>query len=82
MFSSATDASKVALASLCTWLRAHNWKVIDCQVSSSHLLSLGAREIARSEFISYLQDIDIDRPELNFAKEITQYTPDSVINKS
>lgn len=82
MFSSATDASKVALASLCTWLRAHNWKVIDCQVSSSHLLSLGAREIARSEFISYLQDIDIHQTASSFAQEITQYAPDSVINKS
>ena len=50
MFSRRTDASKVCLAHLARFLESRNFGVIDCQMTTSHLLSLGAREIARSEF--------------------------------
>ncbi len=51
MFSRATDASKVALAALVRTLLAHGFPVIDCQVRTPLLVSLGAREIPRSDFL-------------------------------
>lgn len=54
MFSTATDASKVCLALLIEQLKQWNFELIDCQVSSEHMESLGAREIPRSEFMNFL----------------------------
>ncbi len=54
MFSHETDASKVALHALCTALHARNVELIDCQVASEHLFSLGARLIPRAEFVARL----------------------------
>lgn len=51
MFSRSTDASKVALAALAGELRARGFPLIDCQMNTSHLASLGAREIKRSDFL-------------------------------
>ncbi len=51
MFSRATDASKVALAALARELNARNFPVIDCQMNTPHLASLGAREIMRVDFL-------------------------------
>ena len=51
MFSHATDASKVALAALVDELRARDFPLIDCQVHTDLLQSLGAREIPRTEFL-------------------------------
>jgi len=45
MFSRATDASKVALVRLVHELRARGFPLIDCQMSTPLLASLGAREI-------------------------------------
>jgi leucyl/phenylalanyl-tRNA--protein transferase len=53
MFSRAADASKVALASLVAQLQRWGFELIDCQMSTTHLASLGAREIARSEFLRH-----------------------------
>ena len=55
MFSLQADASKVALARLVQECRARDIKLIDCQVASSHLQSLGAREVSRSRFAALLQ---------------------------
>lgn len=57
MFSRVTDASKIALAYLTAQL--HNWGygMIDCQMNTPHLASLGAREIPRSEFMLRLQGL-------------------------
>jgi leucyl/phenylalanyl-tRNA--protein transferase len=55
MFSRQPDASKVALARLVEECRARDIRVIDCQVASPHLASLGAREISRDEFVGLLQ---------------------------
>lgn len=57
MFSHATDASKIALAHLCRYLDAQHFGLIDCQMNTPHLASLGAREIARSEFIARLREL-------------------------
>ncbi len=54
MFSRATDASKVAFVKLCQQLQQWGFTLIDCQVSSSHLSSLGAVDISRQTFISLL----------------------------
>jgi leucyl/phenylalanyl-tRNA--protein transferase len=54
MFSRQRDASKVALARLVEECRRREVEVIDCQVASNHLASLGAREISRGEFVSLL----------------------------
>lgn len=54
MFSRATDASKVAFAVLAQHLHSANFALIDCQMHTRHLESLGAREISRTEFVQYL----------------------------
>ncbi len=54
MFSRVRDASKVAFAAL-VWLAGrHGIEMIDCQVESDHLNSLGARNISRREFEAIL----------------------------
>jgi len=55
MFSTVTDASKVALHHLVQWLRPYNVELIDCQVASEHLFTLGARLIPRAEFVARLE---------------------------
>ncbi len=55
MFSYRTDASKIALAHLSMQLAKWNFGMIDCQMHTPHLASLGAREIPRSEFIARLE---------------------------
>ncbi len=57
MFSRRTDASKIALAHLAAQLARWNFGMIDCQMKTAHLISLGAREIPRNEFIARLQDL-------------------------
>lgn len=55
MFHRATDASKVAFVHLVTKLLEWGYELIDCQVSSEHLLSLGAEQIPRRQFALQLQ---------------------------
>ncbi|MBI3903619.1 MAG: leucyl/phenylalanyl-tRNA--protein transferase [Nitrosomonadales bacterium] len=57
MFSRRSDASKAALAHLAAQLRLWNFGMIDCQMNTSHLASLGAREIPRSEFLHRLLEL-------------------------
>ncbi|MGD2074731.1 MAG: leucyl/phenylalanyl-tRNA--protein transferase [Gammaproteobacteria bacterium] len=54
MFSRATDASKVAFACLVRQLESWGFGLIDCQVHSAHLASLGAEQIPRVTFIRQL----------------------------
>ncbi len=54
MFSLCADASKVALYLLCRELQARGFYMIDCQVSSEHLYSLGASDMPRSHFLKRL----------------------------
>jgi leucyl/phenylalanyl-tRNA--protein transferase len=51
MFARASDASKVALVGLVQELRARGGSMIDCQMDTRHLGSLGARPIQRAEFL-------------------------------
>ncbi len=56
MFYKVSDASKAALWFLCTNSDKLNIDIIDCQQETSHLLSLGAKGIARSEFLRILKE--------------------------
>ncbi|SHJ47899.1 leucyl/phenylalanyl-tRNA--protein transferase [Arenibacter nanhaiticus] len=55
MFSKSSNASKIALIYLAQELQQKNYKLIDCQVYTAHLESLGAKEISREEFIAILK---------------------------
>lgn len=55
MFSAERDASKAALAGLVEHCGAMGIEVIDCQLPSAHLRSLGSRPIPRSQFLEYLK---------------------------
>jgi len=54
MFARRTDASKVALAHLVRDLERRDFKVIDCQMNTAHLASLGGREVPRADFVDLL----------------------------
>jgi len=54
MFARTTDASKVALVALTRQLRSWGYALIDCQVPSDHLVSLGAENIPRALFLGKL----------------------------
>lgn len=64
MFSLESNASKYGFAVLVQALRALEYQLIDCQVHSDHLASLGAQEIEREIFEQYLLDY-IDTNTLN-----------------
>jgi leucyl/phenylalanyl-tRNA--protein transferase len=55
MFAKRSDASKVAFVTLVEKLAADCFELIDCQVTTAHLLRFGAREIPRSEFMKMLK---------------------------
>ncbi len=54
MFSLASDASKVAFYYLSEYVKAKNYKFVDCQLYNEHLESLGAEEIYRKKFLEIL----------------------------
>ena len=66
MFSTVSDSSKAALVALAQFSKQAGIKIIDCQMSTQHLLSLGAREIDRQAFLrklnQYLEKPDIKGP--------------------
>jgi leucyl/phenylalanyl-tRNA--protein transferase len=57
MFSAVRDASKLALVALARHLQQLGYGLIDCQVHSPHLASLGARCITRREFSDLLREL-------------------------
>ena len=54
MFSTVSNASKFAFIKMAQELDEKEYKLIDCQLYTNHLASLGAREIARNDFVKYL----------------------------
>ena len=61
MFSRTSNASKVGFVTLVSALKAAGFVLIDCQMPTAHLISLGAESIRRSEFSEYLtQHLDIN----------------------
>jgi len=59
MFSRISNASKVALVGLSRHLINNGIDIIDCQVASDHLFSMGADEIPREMFLQFLNPIDL-----------------------
>jgi leucyl/phenylalanyl-tRNA--protein transferase len=57
MFSRAPDASKIALVHLARQLERWNFGIVDCQMATTHLASLGAREIPRKDFVRALSEL-------------------------
>ncbi len=57
MFSAQPNGSKIALAYLCKQLARWQFTLIDCQMHTPHLASLGAQEIPRDEFIRQLTEL-------------------------
>jgi leucyl/phenylalanyl-tRNA--protein transferase len=57
MFSRHSDASKVALVLLARQLARWDFHIIDCQMSTDHLASLGAREIERATFLRHVNEL-------------------------
>jgi leucyl/phenylalanyl-tRNA--protein transferase len=55
MFTRVTDASKVAFVHLVRQLERWRMPMLDCQMSTSHLASLGAREIRRADFVQQVR---------------------------
>ena len=55
MFTLISNASKVALVTLVQHLQAMEFHFIDCQISTPHLLSFGAQEIPRTQFLKELE---------------------------
>ena len=54
MFSKSSNASKVALIYLVKELKKNKYELIDCQVPTQHLASMGAEPISRTEFLTFL----------------------------
>jgi leucyl/phenylalanyl-tRNA---protein transferase len=60
MFSHQSNASKFAFINYVQLLQKENVQLIDCQLHTNHLESLGARMISRAEFKKYLQELMYD----------------------
>ncbi|HUL41938.1 MAG TPA: leucyl/phenylalanyl-tRNA--protein transferase [Burkholderiales bacterium] len=57
MFSRVSDASKIAFVHLVRQLARWNFGIIDCQMKTAHLASLGAREIPRTQFTRIIEEL-------------------------
>lgn len=54
MFSLQTNASKIILVELAAYMKKHGFVLLDCQVPNPHLMSMGAQNIPRIEFLECL----------------------------
>lgn len=68
MFSRSSNASKIAIAHLAKYLEHWGFGMIDCQMNTPHLASLGAHEIPREEFFHRLQKL-INYPNVQNSSE-------------
>jgi leucyl/phenylalanyl-tRNA--protein transferase len=62
MFSTERDASKIALVHLARYLETRAFGLIDCQMNTGHLGSMGGREIPRREFCRVMAQCIADGP--------------------
>lgn len=56
MFSLAPDASKLAFIALCRQLEVWDYRLVDCQLPTAHLASLGAQAVSRKDFLAVLSE--------------------------
>jgi leucyl/phenylalanyl-tRNA--protein transferase len=54
MFHKTSNASKIALVFLNSWLLENGYKLLDCQFINDHLLQFGAKEIPQNEYLELL----------------------------
>lgn len=69
MFSLETNASKAVMVHLARQLQEWGYYIMDCQVESDHLLSMGASTLARSDFLAIIStyiDQEPEQPDWNF----------------
>ena len=78
MFSTRTDASKIALISLCARLIAGGFKLLDTQFVTNHLRQFGTVEIDRAEFHVWL-DAALAVDDADFARLATTCPPSEVL---
>jgi leucyl/phenylalanyl-tRNA--protein transferase len=64
MFSAQADASKIAFYHLDQRLQAWNFTLLDCQMMTPHLASLGVAPMARADFMQLLQHNDLEQTRL------------------
>ena len=80
MFSRISNASKAAMFALCSELTDRHFELLDCQVVSPHLVTLGARLIARTEFSAILDKSCDSRARMRLPdgtrRPITNYLPE------
>jgi len=62
MFAKQTDASKIAFVTLVRQLERWGFRIIDCQLKTPHLATLGAREIPRSDFLARVRKAIAEPP--------------------
>jgi len=79
MFSKVSNASKAGFITLCKFLEAQQFELIDCQVRNNHLVSLGAREIARRDFVNSLNKQDFGIVDSKFGKNFEHFLDNGVI---
>jgi leucyl/phenylalanyl-tRNA--protein transferase len=75
MFSRRSNASKLALVALANRLKDDGFEMIDCQMHTPHLASLGARTIRRSEFLRRLGEL------LHYPREPGSWSPHGFTNQ-
>jgi len=84
MFSRVSDTSKIAFVYLSKQLEQWDFKLIDCQVYTSHLESLGAKMIPRTQFIAALKQYALNSKNNNkwtIDKNITDFVLTNITNK-
>ncbi len=64
MFTFESDASKIALAALAKFLKNNNFDIIDCQMTTQHLIHMGAVEISRNSFLDIIEQ-SVKREDVN-----------------
>lgn len=74
MFARISNASKVAFVHLVRALHRLNFELIDCQVTTAHLMTFGAEEIPRREFLRLLMRV-IDHPRSSTMGQIISLQP-------
>jgi leucyl/phenylalanyl-tRNA--protein transferase len=62
MFTRRTDASKIAMVRLAAQLDRWGFPLIDCQLETAHLLSLGAEPIPRRQFVAQVEQLVTEPP--------------------
>ena len=62
MFSRRSNASKIAFAHLVRMLNEQHFGLVDCQMRTAHLATLGAREIERDSFLGHLKRLTASEP--------------------